>query len=250
MSRPGDSGQRTSVRAPLEVRVGRAAVVAFALFLISQTFAHYIQNDPGRAVPAVILGAAVVALYAWAAMGARGRRRWWIAGAMSVLVYAPLPLLGEWWAISGVFLAATALGFLSRRWALPAFALVLVVELPKSLALGDTPAMAMSWILIVAVASILLAALTRFAETARVLYETRAELVAAEVAAQRVRAMGELEGILGSRLDTIARQGFAVLGNADGDAETVRKQLRGMLDVALEAQREMREFAHRGQHLT
>lgn len=233
------------MRAPLEVRVGRAAIVAFALFLMAQTFAHYLQMPPGRAIPAVILGMAVVALYIWASfLGARGRRRWWVIGAMAVLVYLPLPFLGEWWSATGVFLAATALGFLARH-ALPAFALVLVVEVVKSLALGDEPAMAMSWILSVVVTSVPLAALTHFAETARALYETRAELAAVEVAAQRVRAMGELEKILGSRLDVIARQGGAVLGNADGEPETVKRQLRRMLDVALEAQREMREFAHR-----
>lgn len=228
------------------MRVGRAAIVAFAFFLMSQTFANYIQNDPDRAVPGVILGAAVVALYVWASfLGARGRRRWWVVGAMTLLVYAPLPLLGEWWSVSGVFLAATALCFLARPYALPAFAVAIIGELVKSLALGDDAAAAMSWILTVVVASVPLAALTHFAETARVLYETRAELVAVEVAAQRVRAMGELEKILGSRLDTIARQGLAVLGNAEGEAEAVKKQLGRMLDVALEAQREMREFAHR-----
>ncbi len=227
------------------MRVGRAAIVAFALFLMAQTFAHYMQLPPVRAIPAVVLGVAVVALYIWASfLGVRGRRRWWVVGGMTVLVYLPLPLLGEWWAATGVFLAATALGFLARH-AVPAFVVVLIAELLKSLSFGDEPAVAMSWILSVAVTSVPLAALTHFAETARVLYETRAELVAVEVAAQRVRAMGELEKILGSRLDTIARQGFTVLGNAEGEAETVKKQLRRMLDVALEAQQEMREFSHR-----
>ncbi len=106
----------------------------------------------------------------------------------------------------------------------------------------------MSWILTVAVAAVPLAALTHFAETARVLYETRAELVAVEVAAQRVRSMGELEEILGSRLDAIAQQGFRILGDADGNTE-IRQEAapHGMHDIAVEAQREMREFAHRVQ---
>ncbi len=232
------------------MRLGRAAIAAFALFLMGGTFAHYLQDGPSRAIPAVILATALVALYVSASFpGLRRSRLSWVAGAMALLVYGPLPFLGEWWSAPGILLAATALGLLARPYALPAFGLVLLVEMAKSLALGDDPATALSWILTVAVASIPLAALTHFVETARVLYATRAELVAVEVAAQRARAMRELEGILGSRLDTIAARGHRVLDAADGEAESLRKELRDMLDVAREAQREMREFAHREQRL-
>ncbi|WP_157555864.1 hypothetical protein [Herbidospora yilanensis] len=241
--------QRTAARAPLEVRIGRAAVVAFSIFLMSRTYAHYLQDPPVRAALAVVLATAVIGLYATASFRP-GRRRRWILGAMVLLAYLPLPILGEWWAAAGVFLAAMTLVFLPRPWALPSFALVVVVEGGKSLALGDDLPSAVTWIMTVVISSIPLVALTRFAEMARVLYETRAELVAVEVAAQRARAMRELEGILGSRLDTIAVLGREILTGADGDAETLKKELRGMLAVAREAQREMREFAHREQRLT
>ncbi|WP_157522988.1 hypothetical protein [Herbidospora cretacea] len=247
MSDSGDSGSRTAVPAPLEVRIGRAAVIAFALFLMARTVAHYVQDPPVRAIPAVILTVAVIALYVWSGYLGRSRHRWRFVAASAVIVYLPLPLLGAWWAGAGIFLAATVLGFLSRWYALPAFGLVLLLELVKSLALGDDLMTALSWILTVAVAAVPLAALTHFAETARVLYETRAELVAAEVAAQRARAMGELEGILGSRLNAIAQQGFRILSDGDGNTEILRKQLHGIHDIAVEAQREMREFAHRVQ---
>lgn len=225
--------------------------MTFALFLMSLTFAHYIQDGSARRLPAVILATAVVALYVVASCAGPLGHRWrrWVVGAMAFLVYAPLPFLGAWWAASGVFLAAAALGLLARPYAPAAFALVILAEALKSAAFGEGLAGAMSWTLTVAVAAVPLAGLTHFAETARVLYATRAELVTVEVAAQRARAMHELEGILGSRLDAIAAQGHKVLGGADGDTETVKTELRHMLDVAREAQREMRGFAHREQRL-
>ncbi|MGN9844162.1 hypothetical protein ACTMTI_39155 [Nonomuraea sp. H19] len=239
---------RAVARAPLEVRLSRAAIAAFAVFLMSRTFAHYLQAGVAHRFPALILATAVVALYVLAACTALSRRRRrWVMGAMALLVYAPLPLLGEWWAASGVFLAAAALGLLGRPYSLPAFVSVVFAEALKSMLLGDDLAEVMSWTLTVTVAAVLLAGLTHFAETARVLYTTRAELVSVMVAVQRARAMRELEGIVGSRLDAIAAQGHKVLADADGETETVKKELRRMLDVAREAQREMRGFLQQEQ---
>ncbi|MFC0865105.1 hypothetical protein ACFHYQ_22690 [Sphaerimonospora cavernae] len=242
---------RVAARAPLEVRFGRAAVLAFAFVLMSRVFRHYIEDSgPDRWIPAVILLTAVVALYvATGFAGPLRDRRHWAVAAMALLVYAPLPFLGAWWATSGIFLAAAALGFLPRPFSLPAFALVLFAEAFKSRVLGDPPQEMMSWTLTVAVMAVCLAGLTHFAETARVLYATRAELVTFELSAQRARAMRELERVLGSRLDAIAAQGREVLRGADGEAENVKKELRDMLELAREAQREMRGFAHREQRM-
>ncbi|GGK97731.1 hypothetical protein Sme01_61340 [Sphaerisporangium melleum] len=234
----------------MEVRVGRAAIVTFALYLISPTLFHYIEQARLASVPAVVLATAVVALYI--AAGCTGpRRSWhrWSVGVMALLVYLPLPLLGEWWAASGVFLVAMVLGLLPWRLSLPVFVLVCAAETLKSMALGDGLPGGVTWTLTVLVAAVPLAGLTHFAETARELYATRAELVTVEVAAQRARAMRELEGILGNRLDAIADQGRRVVAGVDGDAETVKKELAHMLDMAREAQKEMRGFAHREQRL-
>ncbi|WP_433431135.1 hypothetical protein [Nonomuraea sp. CA-141351] len=237
---------RAVARAPLEVRLSRAAIAAFAVFLMGRTFAHYLQDGVSHRLPALILATAVVAIYVLAACATPDRRRRrWLIGAIVLLVYAPLPLLGEWWAASGVFLAAAALGLLSRPHALPAFVSVVLAEALKSMLLGDDLTEVMSWTLTVAAAAVLLAGLTHFTETARVLYATRAELVSVTVAAERARAMRELEGILGSRLDAIATQGHRVF--TDADDESVKEELRRMLDMAREAQREMRGFAHREQ---
>lgn len=236
-----------AARAPLEVRLGRAAIVAFAVYLISPTFAYYIETPGPARVPAIALALAVVALYiAASCTGPRGPWHRWSVGVMALLVYLPLPFLGEWWAASGVFLAALALGILPRPYPLPVFLLVGVAEMVKAAALGDDLSGGLSWVLSVSVAAIPLAGLTHFAETARVLYTTRAEFAAVEVAAQRARAMSELEGILVSRLDTIAEQGRRAAAEvADGDAEVVGKELGRMLDLARESQKEMRDFAHR-----
>ncbi len=233
----------------MEIRLARVAIVAFALFLMSRTFAHYIEGGPARGIPAVVLATAVVVLYVLAggAHPDRGRGKWVVV--MALLVYLPLPFLGEWWAAAGIFLAAAALGLLPRPYSLPVFALVVLAEALKSIAFGDGPTEVMSWTLTVAVAAVLLAGLTHFAQTARVLYETRAELAVAEVAAQRARAMGELEGVLGSRLEAIAAQGRKVMTVADGEAGGLREELRHMLDLAREAQSRMREFAHREQRI-
>jgi hypothetical protein len=250
VTQTGFPGSRVAARAPLPVRLGRAAIVAFALYLIVPTLAYYIENPHPWRVPGVILGIAVVALYiAAGCTGPRGPWHRWAVGVMVVLVYLPLPFLGEWWAASGVFLAAMALGILPRPYSLPAFLLVAVAETVKSILLGDVLVGGLSWTLSVSVAAIPLAGLTHFAETARVLYATRAELATVEVAAQRARAMRELEGILGSRLDAIAEQGRRVVADVEGDAEIVKKELGRMLDLAREVQREMRGFAHREQRL-
>ncbi|MFC4535351.1 hypothetical protein [Sphaerisporangium dianthi] len=250
MTQTGVPRSRVAVRAPLEVRLGRAAIVAFGLYLMSPTFVHYIEDSRSWQVPGVILATAVVALYiAAGCTGPRGPWHRWAVGVMALLVYLPLPLLGEWWAASAVFLAAMALGLLPRPYNLPVFLLVAIAETFKSMSLGDDLAGGLSWTLSVSVAAIPLAGLTHFAETARLLYATRAELAAVEVAAQRVRAMSELEGILGSRLDAIAGQGRRVLDGVDGESDVVKKELGRMLDMAREAQREMRGFAHREQRL-
>jgi hypothetical protein len=232
------------------VRLGRAAIVAFAVYLISPTFAYYIETSLSRRIPGVVLAVAVVALYiAAGCTGPRGPWHRWAVGVMALLVYLPLPFLGEWWAASGVFLAAMALGILPRPYPLPAFLVVSVAETIKAILLGDDFAGGLSWTLSVSVAAIPLAGLTHFAETARVLYTTRIEFATVEVAAQRARAMRELEGILGSRLDAIAEQGRRVVADVEGDAEIVKKELGRMLDTARESQREMRGFAHREQRL-
>ncbi|SEH02063.1 hypothetical protein SAMN05444920_123119 [Nonomuraea solani] len=239
-----------AARTPPAVRLGRATIVAFAVYLIIPTFAHYAESpQPGR-VEGLVLAIAVLALYiAAGCTGPRGPWHRWAVGIMALLVYLPLPFLGEWWAASGVFLAAMALGILPRPYPLPAFLLVAVAETIKAMALGDVLWEGLSWTLSVSVAAIPLAGLTHFAETARLLYTTRIEFAALEVAAQRARAMSELEGILGSRLDAIAEQGRRVVADVDGDTEVVRKELGRMLDMARESQREMRSFAHREQRL-
>jgi hypothetical protein len=249
VTQTGVPGAKVAARAPLEVRLGRAAIVAFAVYLISPTFAYYLETPGPARVPAVVLALAVVVLYiAAGCTGPRGPWHRWAVGVMALLVYLPLPLLGEWWAASSVFLAAMALGILPRPYPLPAFLLVGVAETAKAMLLGDDLPGALSWILAVSVAAIPLAGLTHFAETARVLYTTRAEFAAAEVAAQRAKAMSELEGILVSRLDAIAEQGRRVATEiGDGDAEVVRKELGDLLDLARESQKEMRGFAHRTQ---
>ncbi|MET7338900.1 hypothetical protein [Nonomuraea sp. NPDC005650] len=250
MTQTGVPGPRTAARAPLEVRLGRAAIVTFAVYLIFPTFAYYIENPHPWRIPGILLTIAVLALYiAAGCTGPRGPWHRWAVGVMALLVYLPLPFLGEWWAASGVFLAAMALGILPRPYPLPVFLLVGVAEAVKSIALGDDLVGGLSWTLSVTVAAIPLAGLTHFAETARVLYATRAELAMVEVAAQRARAMGELEGILGSRIDAIAEQGRRVVADVEGDAETVKRELGRMLDMAREAQKEMRGFAHREQRL-
>ncbi|MEV4581650.1 hypothetical protein AB0K16_51305 [Nonomuraea jabiensis] len=250
MTQTGAPGSRVTARAPLEVRLGRAAIVAFAIYLIFPTFAYYIENPHPWRIPGVLLTIAALALYiAAGCTGPRGPWHRWAVGVMALLVYLPLPFLGEWWAASGVLLAAMALGILPRPYPLPAFLLVAVAETAKSMVLGDDLVGGLSWTLSVSVAAIPLAGLTHFAETARVLYATRAELAMVEVAAQRARAMGELEGILGSRIDAIAEQGRRVVAGVEGDAENVKKELGRMLDMAREAQREMRDFAHREQRL-
>ncbi|MEV6981436.1 hypothetical protein AB0M95_09280 [Sphaerisporangium sp. NPDC051017] len=253
MTQSGVSGSRTATRAPLEVRIGRAAIVAFAVYLMIPTFAHYIDDTGASRAAGVVLATAVVALYiATGCTGPRGSWHRWAVAAMALLVYLPLPYLGDWWAASGVFLAALALGVLPRPYSPAVFALVTVAETLKSMAFGDVLTESLSWTLSVAVAAIPLAGLTHFAETARLAYATRAELATAEVAAQRARAMLELEAVLGSRLDAIARQGRRVLAGTDGmdgDAEIVKKELGLMLAMAREAQREMRDFAHREQRL-
>ncbi|MGW0203531.1 hypothetical protein [Nonomuraea sp. NPDC003201] len=250
MTQTGAPGSRATARAPLEVRLGRAAIVAFAIYLIFPTFAYYIENPHPWRIPGILLAVAVLALYiAAGCTGPRGPWHRWAVGVMALLVYLPLPFLGEWWAASGVFLAAMALGLLPRPYPLPAFLLVAVAETAKSMVLGDDLVGGLSWTLSLSVAAIPLAGLTHFAETARVLYATRAELAMVEVAAQRARAMGELEGILGSRIDAIAEQGRRAVAGVEGDAENVKKELGRMLDMAREAQREMRGFAHREQRL-
>lgn len=250
VTQTGVVGPKAVARAPLEVRIGRAAIVAFALYLMTPTFVHYIEDARPARIPGAVLAAVVVALYiAAGCTGPRGPWHRWAVGVMALLVYLPLPFLGEWWAASSVFLTAMTLGLLPRPYPLPAFALVAVAETFKSMALGDVLAGGLSWTLSVAVAAIPLAGLTHFAETARVLYATRAELATVEVAAQRARTVRELEAILGSRLDAIAEQGRAVLSGVDGEAAAVRTELGRMLDMAREAQTEMRGFAHREQRL-
>lgn len=246
----GVPGAKVAARAPLEVRLGRAAIVAFALYLIIPTFVYYFETPLLTSIVGPGLAVAVLAVYiATGCTGPRGRWHRWAVGIMALLVYLPLPLLGEWWAASGVFLAAMTLGLLPRPYALPAFLIVAAGETVKAMALGDDLPGALSWVLSVTVAAIPLAGLTHFAETARVLYTTRAELARVEVAAQRARAMLELEGILGSRLDAIAQQGRRVAANMEGDAEVIKKELNRMLDMARESQKEMRDFAHRTQRL-
>jgi hypothetical protein len=250
VTQTGVPSSRVAARAPLEVRLGRAAIVAFTVYLIIPTFAYYIETPHPWRIPALALASLVVALYiAAGCTGPRGPWHRWAVGVMALLVYLPLPFLGEWWAASGVFLAAMALGILPRPYPLPVFLLVVVAETLKAILLGDDLVKGLTWTLSVCVAAIPLAGLTHFAETARVLYATRAELAAVEVAAQRARAMRELEGILGSRLDAIAEQGRRVVAGVEGDAETVKKELGRMLDMAREIQREMRGFAHREQRL-
>ncbi|WP_043622383.1 hypothetical protein [Nonomuraea candida] len=250
MTQTGAPGAKVAARTPPAVRLGRTAIAAFAVYLISPTIAYYIETPLPRRVPALVLAAAVVALYiAAGCTGPRGPWHRWAVGVMALLVYLPLPALGEWWAASGVFLAAMALGVLPRPYPVPAFLLVAVAETVKSILLGDDLAGGLSWTLSVSVAAIPLAGLTHFAETARILYLTRIEFAKAEVAAQRARAMRELEGILGSRLDAIAEQGHRVVAGMDGDAEIVRKELNTLLDITRESQREMRGFAHREQRL-
>ncbi|GLW05837.1 hypothetical protein Misp01_09670 [Microtetraspora sp. NBRC 13810] len=234
------------VRAPLEVRLSRATIAAFAVFLMGRTFAHYLQEGVAHRVAALVLAAAVVVLYVLAACTTPDpRRRRWLLGTMALLVYLPLPLLGEWWAASGVLLAAAVLGLLPRPRSLLAFVAVVLAEAVKAALLGDDLAEVLSWTLTVAVAAVLLAGLTHFAETARVLYATRANLASAMVSAERARATRKLEAVLGSRLDAIAAQGRRVLTGTDD--ETVRNELNHLLDMAREAQRETRGFAHREQ---
>jgi hypothetical protein len=229
--------------APLEVRLSRAAVAAFAVFLMGSTFAHYLQDGVAHRLLALVLAAAVVTLYVVTACTAPGRRRRrWSLGAMAFLVYAPLPLLGEWWAAPGVFLASAVLALLAAPHSLPVFVAVILAEAVKAVLLGDVFREVLSWTLTAAAAAVLLAGLTHFAETARLLYETRADLAGAMVAAQRARATRELEVILGRRLDVIAAQGHKVLAGTD-----VENDLGRMLAMAREAQREVRGFAHREQ---
>ncbi|WP_157570226.1 hypothetical protein [Microtetraspora malaysiensis] len=145
------------------------------------------------------------------------------------------------------FLASMALGLLRRPYSFVVFAAVIVAEFPVALLLGDAPPAALYTALLVVVVALPLYGLTRFAETARTLYETRAELVAAEVDGQRVRIAGELQALLGERLDDIGTRGARALAQVDGDPERLREELSGMLTLARDVQREMRDFAHREQ---
>ncbi|SDL13010.1 Histidine kinase [Nonomuraea maritima] len=238
------------VAMPWELRVSRAAIALLALAFFARSLLHLASTGPVLLrVAGVLLGVLVLALYVLVVVtGPAPRGRLPALAVMVLLAYVPLAFLGEWWT-AVIYLAAMTLTLLPLPYSVLAFTLVVAGEVPTALLFGDSLAEAVYSALRVAMPAVLLHSLSRFAGAAKAMYETRAQLVVAEVGRERERIAAELHTVLGERLTELRRQGERALQHVDGDDARLREELAGMLTLARDAQREMREFAYREQQL-
>jgi two-component system, NarL family, sensor histidine kinase DesK len=171
----------------------------------------------------------------------------WTLTAMTIVMFAAVPLAGGWWLPMFFALTVSLLTALPWRWSLPGAAVLVVAQVPLALefpapefpVVATEPSYFVLNLLWRAAAVFVPLWLVR---AVRQLDAARRELAEATVLRERLDVEARLRGTVGAALGSIAARGQRVAGLAQGDPGSAGPELAALIETSRGALAETRRL--------